>query len=1226
MEFTKQQQNAINARKSSIIVSAAAGSGKTAVLTERLARLIADRESGVRADRIILVTFTNDAAAEMKKRLDKKIHDIADSRPYDEHLLRQQALLQNARISTINSFCFELLRDNITEQGITSGFSVLSEADEKVIKSQAMEELLDWYSRNEYEKISALYDRFCIKDHKPLVNAIMAVDRFLSSVAINKKWLEKTLDEYKKDFHDSIYYKKLYDNLIRKSRAALSLAEENLELIKEIGNAAKKPSKTAKCQLSVADRIKADYERIKLFADIVSGYRLPDDAEYTFIHDDSYNFIGIRPDNKAVWSVCSAKRKEAFEMVKPCIEMLVSAESDFYEAGYVFGLLKEAVEKYREIIWTKKCSKNAISFDDGERLALELLVDYDKDGNIIQSETAKQTSEYYDVIMVDEYQDSNNKQDLIFKLLSRNYKLDSENKPMYGSNAFVVGDVKQSVYSFRLANPKNFINTMKNSTAYSEESTEPNQYILLNKNFRSSPEVIDFVNFIFSEIMTAECGDIDYNENEMLNFGSLNYPDSDVCDRTTHITFFNTDDSDGNDFNNDDGDSDSDDEIIIESPEAEITADKIRKMIDDKVQVKNSDGKSVNCQPSDFTILLRENKYIKPYVEALEKRGISAKGSEEKGYLKSYEIAVLIDILRIIANPLQDIPLAAVMVSPMYTFSVEELAYIKSFDNEKPLYPLLVEITSGYEYPDFDVNLAERCKDFLKSIEVFRLDSITMTIGELINSIYDTTDFISVMQFYSDGEKKRANLRLLVQYAKDYEAFSLSDGVGGLSGFLRHIDRILENDDYSQGNVSSAVCDYVKVQTFHKAKGLEYPFVFMCELSSGFKKQSDNLICSDSGEIGFTLYDKNLVRRYKTFQYIMLMENKKRDLTSESMRLLYVGLTRAKQQLFINLNCGKSSVDKVKKLIEKCVVNNGSIKEAVSGAGRFSDWFWLCLMKHGEFPEIAELTGMSDASYECIMPDRTEKLFSYELVSGRSEKTAEKKAEYIPAEADDELVESLRSIINSSYDRTLSEMTAKLSVTQITKKINESEPFDFHLKRPEFLLSGSKLTGAERGTAIHTFFQYCDFEKASENAVSEIERLVNIGFLTKEQAECVKPEKVRAFFESELYGKIKSAVSYERERKFMVSASQLDFSSPVLEKLKDSDNMIKGIIDIMYEESDGIVIVDYKSDRGLTAQKLKERYKNQLMLYKSAVELITEKKVKGLSLYSIELEKEIVIE
>nr|MDE5855067.1 UvrD-helicase domain-containing protein [Ruminococcus sp.] len=227
MNFTEQQQNSIDARNSSIIVSAAAGSGKTAVLTERLARIISDPLSEVRADRIIVVTFTNDAASEMKKRLDKKIRDLINERPQDRYLLKQQALLQNAKISTINSFCFELLRDNITDQGITSGFSVLDEADEKVIKAQAMEGLLDWYSKNEYEKISVLYDKFCMKDHKPLVNAILTVDKFLSSVAISKNWLKKALTEYKKDFCDSIYYYRFFDDMLRKANIAIKLAEEN---------------------------------------------------------------------------------------------------------------------------------------------------------------------------------------------------------------------------------------------------------------------------------------------------------------------------------------------------------------------------------------------------------------------------------------------------------------------------------------------------------------------------------------------------------------------------------------------------------------------------------------------------------------------------------------------------------------------------------------------------------------------------------------------------------------------------------------------------------------------------------------------------------------------------------------------------------------------------------------------------------------------------------------
>lgn len=1207
VKWTDNQKDAIDARGASFIVSAAAGSGKTAVLTERLINLISDPESGVRADRIVVVTFTNDAAAELKKRLDKKLREMIELNPDNTYLLRQQVLLQNAKISTINSFCFELLRDNITNQGITSGFGILDENDEAVIKSQAMDELLDFYSNEEYEKISQLYDKFCVKNQNPLISAILTADKFLSSVALSRKWLDTAVNEYKKPFEQSVYYEALFENTAKKLRIAVKLAEDNLAAVRQIF-----PDMTVKQAKDSEIQAAFELEKAELILKIAESRRFPTNDEQTAVQKfDRLVTVGKKiVHNAAVREIFKARRDKLKNILISAVNGLSSAYSDYEESASAAVLLCEAVEKFREIVWEKKCAKNAISFDDGERLTLELLADYDEDGNIIQSETAERIADFYDVIMIDEYQDSNNKQDMIFKLMSKGYR-----NGRYGTNAFLVGDVKQSIYRFRLANPKNFIEAMACAEMYSSDSTAENQSILLNMNFRSSPEVIDFVNFIFSGIMTRECGDIDYTDDERLYFGASQYAKPFDGNRRTHINFIDTDE---NESENDDGDEAE----RTESIEAEITAGKIADMIKNGAPVIESDGTVRPCTPKDFCILVRKNNYTSIYVKALEKRGIPAKGSDEKGYLKSQEIAVLTDLLRIIANPLKDIPMAAVMVSPMYPFSISDLAYIKSFGCKTPLFTLLKQIVSG-EFDDFDTSLAVQCRQFIESIDRFRMNSITMTIGELINSIYDETDFISVMQQYIDGDRKRANLRILIQYAHNYESLAAVDGSGGLSGFIRHIDRVIENGDYNQGKVSASSGDYAVVQTLHKSKGLEYPFVFIAETSTKFKFDSNIVMCSDDGRIGFILYDKSLVRKYKTFQQIMLCNEGRSDSRSEEMRLLYVGLTRAKQQLFINLKCGEKAKQRVNSLVSECIVNGNDISSLVSQAGSFSDWFWLCLMMHSEFPAIAELVGL-DCDFGFPAYDCDQQIFDFELCRN-TDKTGFSAESVQYPDADPKIVSELRNIINSSYDRTLSETTAKLSVTEISRKFTEEKEFDFHLKRPKFISGKGKLTGAERGTAIHTFFQYCNFDNAVNDTAAETERLRVSGFLTAAQAASINPRKVRAFFRSPLYARIKNSVHYEREKKFTVAAGELAISDSVFDRLKNSDGMIKGIIDLMYEEDDGIVIVDYKSDRGTPAEKLRERYSKQLEIYKAALELTTGKAVKGLSLYSIELEREIVI-
>ena len=1211
MAWTPQQEDAINARDTSLIVSAAAGSGKTAVLTERLIKLIADSGSGVRADRMIVVTFTNDAASELKKRLDIKLRAMINEHPDDRHLLKQQVLLQNARISTINSFCFDLLRENITDQGITSGFSVLDESDNKVLRAKAMEELLDYYTENEYDKISFLYDRFCIKNEKRLVEAITLCDEFLESVALRDKWLDKAVSEYRKDFESSVYHSsivKVTDTILER---ALKLSEDCCNMVNRIF-----PDMSAKAAERTLEQAEKENENISRLISILKSGSFPDESELNEILDfERLVLPGKTVHNKQLREVYKARREQYKKLVKKAADSLSSVESDFRESAEVTEALTEAVRRYEEIIWEHKCEKNAISFDDGERLSLELLAETDENGSIIQSDTAKRIADYYDIIMIDEYQDSNNKEDMIFKLLSRNYRFSSDGEPMYGDNVFLVGDVKQSIYGFRLANPKNFVRTLKSSDPYDKESESVNQAVVLNRNFRSTTGVIDFVNFIFGQIMSEKCGDINYTDDEKLYAGAQEYSGIAPEEFRTQITLINCD--------QDESDSD---EITERDPEAAYTAGKIAEMLKNGAVVAEKDGTLRPCQPSDFCILVRKNRFINVYADELEQLGIPAKRSEESGYLRSREIVILIDLLRIISDPLLDIPLMAVMTSPMYMFTVAETAYIKSLDPELPLFPILRNIVSG-EYEGLtDMFLAERCNEFLSALDRFRLDSVTMTVAELISTIYDTTDFISVMQLESDGEKKRANLRILIQYARNYEELAAFEGSGGLGGFIRHIDRVMENGDYTQGKLSAASGDYVSIQTFHGSKGLEYPFVFIAETSTKFKFDSDIVMCSDDGRIGYVLYDKELLRKYLTFQQVMLVTEKNSETRSEEMRLFYVGLTRARQRLFINLKTGEKAAARLLSQVEACSVN-GDIEDMINGADCFSDWIWASLIRHSCFSEILEKLDIkadelevpeqvfNDYLFDIVVAEQPESVFSVE------------EEQAVSAVPDEEICDELRKLIAYKYDTELSELPAKLSVTQITKKMRgEAESFDFQLRRPKFASAENKLTGAERGTAIHTFFQYCSFENAIAAPDEEIERVRQMGYISIPEADSISRRNVTAFFESRLYARIASAERVWREKKFMVAVAQLGIENELMEKLRRSDGMIKGIIDLMFEENGEIVIVDYKSDRDVSAQKLAERYSIQLKLYSSAIELTMNRKVSEAYLYSFELRQAIKVD
>lgn len=1228
MAWTKQQSDAIKIRDSSVIVSAAAGSGKTAVLTERLVQLISDENSGIRADRIIVVTFTNDAASELRKRLDYKLRDMIFNDPGNKHLLKQQTLLQNAKISTINSFCFEILRDNITEQGITSSFSVIDESENNLIKSQSMDELLNYFSSMEYEKISYLYDKFCLKDDKNLSEVINLADRYLSSSAMRDKWLDDAVEAFNVSVPmESLYCHKLVHASLNKLYRAMKLSDQRLDMFDDIFDDMEKKS-----AVKYMSQAKDDIARIKNAVDILENGKIPESDEIKSLVNFGNLSVVRRGEgiNSEVLEMCSAKRRKAVKLAEEAVNAFTRFSEDFEESRKVTVILAEMIKKYHELIWEKKCEKNALSFDDGERLVLDLLADIDDDGRIIQTETACRIADFYDLIMIDEYQDSNNKQDLIFKLISKNYQSNDNMLPMYGSNAFLVGDVKQSIYKFRLANPQNFINTIKNSEPYDEGTDSKNVSIFLNKNFRSSDKVIDFVNFIFSNVMSESCGDIKYNENEQLYFGASEYENAqNEQDYITSIAFIESDASNEND-NEESNDSEKRISNKDVNVEAVYTAKKIYSMIENQHQTVMKDGKTRPCEPSDFCILIRKNKYAKDFINELQKLGIEAKGEEEKGYLSSNEITILLDLLRIIDNPLLDVSTASVMMSPMYMFEFEEIAYLKTLDKKLHIFTILSNVVSNTYSNVNDEFFIERCRNFLNDLSRFRLLSVTMTVGELIGTIYDDTDFITVMQLYTDGEKKRANLRALIQYAKNYEASSSFENTGGLSGFVRYIDRIIENGaDFPQGKISASSGNYVAVKTIHKSKGLEYPFVFLAETSSVFKKDTPPVIFSDDGRIGYVLYDQKLVRRYRTSAYNQIIEENNKDILSEEMRLLYVALTRAKQKIFINIKYNENKLKSFKKLIGEYYAENENISELASYAKCHADWIIMSLFEHEKFSEIAEKIGLM--SEDCNIPEVkcTSSIFEtvypkYNISENVIEKIKDEFKEELP---DPKLCSELKEIINYDYDETLSKMPSKMSVTQIIKKMKGGEEkFNFTLKRPRFTEEIKKLTGAEMGTAIHTFFQYCDFEKASSEYENEISLMICKGYLSPAQADSINRENVNAFFDSKLYQRIKNSDKVYREKKFMVAVADLEIDNSLTNVFKQADGMIKGIVDLAFEENGKLIIVDYKSDRGASAEILKLRYETQLKLYKSALELTLGKEVAELYLYSFELRCEIKID
>lgn len=1211
MAWTNQQQMAIDARNCSVIVSAAAGSGKTAVLVERIVKLLTNEENLVRADRMVIATFTNDAAAELRQRLNMRLMQEIENNPDNSFLLKQYTLLQNAKISTINAFCFDILRDNIGEQGITPEFSVLDDTIDTLLKNEAIDETINKWCSEKAEETEFIFDRFCTQNDRNLVNLITEADKFLSSLPMQKLWLERTMKELDKPVEETVYYKILESENEQRMKKAIELAEENVSLIDLIFNDdTPKGLETAAKSLEQSEddlrRAEKAYELLKAndtaeineyFGYCTSGERLV--------------AVGKKIDfDEALREKYKNNRSEIKSLTKECLTQICAVYDDIKEVREIFAILKEMLEDYYEILWEKKCERNAINFNDGERLALEFLAELDENENIVQSAAAKSLSEYYDIIMIDEYQDSNDKQDMIFKLLSKNYQTDENNNAVYGNNAFLVGDVKQSIYRFRLANPKNFISTLNNSVPFSFETHSDNTYIKLNKNFRSSAQVIDFVNFVFGNIMSEKCGEVCYDESEKLYFGASQYESEKENDELKTEIMFVADESDSDTF---------DDEI--ENREAFCVAKKIASMLEKKTDVIIGENRCRPCEPRDFCILVRKNSYTKAYINELKRLGVNAKGEEEKGYLASREVMILLDVLRIIDNPMQDIAISAVMMSPMFMFTAQEMLIIRSLDREKRIYLLLEEIADGIENEHITESLYNKCVAFYGFIKAFRLLSVTLSTEELIKKIYDTTDFVTVMQLYTDGEKKQANLRYLINYAHNYE--SSSSDTGGVSGFMRYIDRIIESgSDFQQGKISSTSDNYVSIKTMHKSKGLEFPFVFIAETTGEFKFDYPLLLTGTDNRIGFKVYNSETIRRYQTIPYTQLLQRSCMDVRSEEMRLFYVALTRAKQKLFISLKVSEKRLKKVNLLSERLSLCDGDIKKAGMKAMSMSEWLWLCVIKHKNINDIAKKIGY-ERNYD-FDEKLTDDVFSYDFYS--IDEIPQEATETTLPEPDENIVSELSQIWRQYYDTELSKTPAKLSVTQIAKKVeNIEEFFASTLERPAFLKSEKALRGNERGTAIHTFLQYCDFDNAISDTEAEIWRLVDNSYLSECEAEAIPPEKIKAFFNSGLYQRMKKSDKVTREMKFMVALKELNFTEEVNKKFRNADGMIKGIMDLVFEENGELILVDYKSDRSRNEQLLIEKYELQLKLYKQALEIITSKKVREVYLYSVEMEKEILL-
>lgn len=1217
MAWTEQQSCAIETRDCGLIVSAAAGSGKTSVLVERLLRILMEETPGLRvpADRMIVVTFTNDAAAEMRSRLYQALELQLQQQPENAWLYQQQILLQSAHICTISSFCFDLIRDNLTEQGITSGFRILNETESKMISAKAADQVLNRWHEEHKEDMRLLWDCFCEKDDKPLEQLLLSLHQFLGAVPFRENWCDMVLDGFRKPLESSTYHQalllqlqQLTETAVRQAREAANLAselydnisentvlpwvEEDLYCLEQLLQMIRNHETSAEWMLSPVLEKKANRGR-KLFprkkksiADPVAYERVKQlRAQYSSLEDMAVTLL------ETVFPYESADMEQHLQLVP-----------------LLFAMEAELAER----IWQEKVRQNALSFDDGERLALDLLSVQNGDGCIHPSPLAKELQDYYQLIMIDEYQDSNNKQDDIFKLLSRNCVHPETGALRYGDNVFLVGDVKQSIYRFRLANPQNFVHAIEDA---SKEGSVC-KHIALNRNFRSAPSILNFVNFVCGNLMSTSCGDVVYTEEEALQAGSNLGSILPEKEQQVYVAVLQTPEQ-----NEEDGDI-----------QIEYVIRQIQQMIQRGTAVVQRDGSTRPCTYQDFCVLLRNNTQCMAFAHAMEEAGIPVQSPEEKGYLQAREISILLDMLRVLDNPLLDTSLAAVMLSPMFWFTAQELTQIRMISKKSSLYVALC-MAIGIIAPGqnagagLDAVLLQKCRTLFDTLKKLRQDAGIMPLESLIRRIYDTTDFLSVMQLTKDGARKRANLHLLLQYAKQYEE-NTDASHSGVAGFLRYIDWLLESgNDFQQTSLSAGAENAVAVKTMHRSKGLEYPFVFLGKLEVPFSKEDarKNALFSDRGMMGFCIKDPETYIRAKTMPFAVLEQENQNQSKSEELRLLYVAMTRAKQQLFLVLDAGKICTKRRDFLSEYAalILSDGTLSPLlVQSAGSMAHWIWMCLLlRHDNVLDLE----ISLPEKQWKTPAWSENLQVQYIFSLPQETvpTTEQDLEY--ADPDENTAAEIRRLTAFQYESEDSTRESLLSVSAIQEARNCRAPV---WKRPRFLQQKSRLTGAERGTAIHIFFQYADFQKAEQDVPAEIDRLRQYGFLTMEQAAVIAPEIVTAFFDDSIYRRLRCSGRVLREKKFLVQCRDLSAfpeAAEILQRYQDSDSILKGIIDLAFQEQDAFVLVDYKTDTVPEPQMLVDRYREQLMLYHAALQCITGLPVRECYLYSTCFQKSIEV-
>lgn len=1172
VKWTTEQAQAIEAQGGSVLVSAAAGSGKTAVLVERVIRLMTREESPVPADRLLIVTFTKAAAAEMKQRIAAALSQRISAEPSNLFLLEQQILLSRASICTIDAFCSELLRENFETLDIAPDYRIADQTEVELIKHTVIDRVLEGCHDDGEEGFLRLTDFFAARTEQLLIDQVFLVYEFIRSHPFPLEWLAQQEKNYKAALETGQYPWRaiVADELLE----TLKYAEQQtvLGLSQMNGDEA--------LSASYRQAFENDFDFMRSLQERLTADRW-DDA---VLLAEEHKFPSLKPlknyDDLVKKDWFTELRDDIKKELNGAKELLLrcstneETKNDLEKTLPVMLSLFDVVRRLYTAVDEEKRRKNVLDFSDLELLALRLLAK-PREGGFEKTPLAAAYEVRFEEILVDEYQDINEVQDTIFRALSRGE-----------TNLFMVGDVKQSIYRFRKAMPELFLRRSEEYNTYDGERYPAK--IRLDANFRSRRGVTNAVNFLFSALMSPELGDVNY-ANEALKPAAV-FPLQETTEPAVELQIIDHLEA-----------VEQDEERI--TYEARQVAYEIRRMVAQGMTVTDR-GEERRCRYGDFCIMLRSMKEkAELFEQEFYRQGVPLWSDVSSGYFDSEEVSAMLSLLKVLDNPLQDVPLLAVLLSPIYGFTPDETAEIRLMDKKTPLYVALKAYAE---------NGSEKASRFLESVEKLRAFSAVSRLDELIQMIYDTTGFMAFAGASALGEQRTANLRLLLEYAHRYE----ETGRRGVSGFVRYIDQAVERgQDFSPANVVNEKANVVRLMSIHHSKGLEFPVCFVADLGKRFNEQDlrgDILLHPVQG-IGMKVREPETLKRYATLPYEALRLSVERDLYAEELRVLYVALTRAKEKLVLVLSC-KDFSGYVNSVRKKLTGAGAPEPYALRNMKSFGEWITAALLTASEVYEALEET----PSAEAVKCKSGVSVSLYPPVDGES---AENLEQYDVSVVDEEIWKRLSQRVSFRYPfEEIARLPGKLTVTQVTKPASTG---DVILAKPSFLTK-RKFSAAERGTVFHRFMQHVDLN-AVGRVKEELVRQIDSAFLSEEEAAVLDAKKIEQFLRSGIAEEMRNAGSrLYREYKFMYEMGVGELYG--LEEASGETVLIQGVADAVIADEDGLTIIDYKTDRVDQIEELDERYRAQLELYGRALTKSFGLPVKRNVIYSFSLSRELELE